>query len=497
MISLQRAAREFGLREGCDLVDYLLVGLPIFRLTVEAITLRRQDLPTIQEFILRSVQLGEVDAAGIANLLGLTESVIDEAIQTLLLDGLLSEVSSLGGMTGAFEVTDLGTERLVNGLTTPQDETLVFDYDGICRKPVRLVDEQIWAAKHLRTEGGLQIQPANAEPPDLSSLSLSDIGKVVRRISGKEFGKQILGLRRLLRSQMMFRPAVGLMFRNRSSQEFELAFVVEDALSEQHEIEFARNGGVKKPGFVRGNWDEDISRLKSWLGASLWSKISDEVAQQHQLRLQRAKREHADLLAQHERQRRSRKKLANVDLKSLAGAESDVSLLEGNLNSVELRFAAPNEQSEILSKAFEDPTALLKISTDDVDSTGVSRPTMGRIVDLVNSGVRVEIETDHPIEATPKGEAGSFEPTVELWSTAQMKRHLHLAKRDALLEGLSVLIQDRDVVMVTTRSLLKGRPKPLGFRPKPALLSKNPDIVASIGELLDKCNDRTGGTVVG
>jgi len=484
MMSPHRAASEFGLKEGCDLVDYLLVGLPIFRMTVEAITLRRQDLPTIHEFILRSVEVGESRRPDIARLLGLGLTVVEEATKLLLLDGLLNEVSATAEAGASLEVTDVGRERLATGLSFPQDETLVFDYDAICREPVRLADDQVWSAKKLKEEGGLQIRAVEPEPPLLSSFSTTDLSRVIRRISGNEFGKQILALRRLLRSSMMFRPAVGLMFRNRASQEFELAFVLGDALSEQHEIEFARHGGVKKPGFVKGDWDEDSRRLKSWLGPQLWSKISDEVAQHHQVKLQLAKRHRNDLLAQHDRQHRARKKLAAIELKSLAAAESDVTAVRQALASVELRSVAPTEQAEILARSLEGTQNRLQISTEDIDSTGVTKAFVGRISNLVDNKIDVEIETDRLIEAVPRGETGAFEPTVELWSTAQMRHGLSLRQRSAHMAGITVLIQDLDRALITTRSILRARTKPPGFRPMPGFLSEDPQTVAMIRDRL-------------
>ncbi|ARO32410.1 hypothetical protein NXC12_PD00136 (plasmid) [Rhizobium etli] len=108
-------------------------------------------------------------------------------------------------------------------------------------------------SKEARQDGTVLVPPSTLDPTDLPTLPLNTLGQVVRRIGVKEFAKQILGLRRTLRHQMMFRPATGLLFRNRLSGDLELGLVVDDKLSEHHEIEFSRTGGLKKAGFIKGS----------------------------------------------------------------------------------------------------------------------------------------------------------------------------------------------------------------------------------------------------
>ena len=81
------AARKFQFREGFHLVDYGEVGLPIFRLTLEAITMSPRFMPTIQEFALRCLDLGETHEVDVANMLGLKLDVVVSAMNVLISDG--------------------------------------------------------------------------------------------------------------------------------------------------------------------------------------------------------------------------------------------------------------------------------------------------------------------------------------------------------------------------------------------------------------------------
>jgi hypothetical protein len=58
-VTPELVARKYQFREGVRLVDYGEVGLPIFRLTLEAVTMAHRSMPTIQEFAMRCLSLGE------------------------------------------------------------------------------------------------------------------------------------------------------------------------------------------------------------------------------------------------------------------------------------------------------------------------------------------------------------------------------------------------------------------------------------------------------
>ncbi|MBY5487104.1 hypothetical protein E0H36_25760 [Rhizobium leguminosarum bv. viciae] len=482
MISFQRAVREFGHRSGYDLVDVKRCGLPVFRLTVEAITLRRQTLPTIQEFILKSLLVGEDTSSGAAALLGLEIKLVEENISRMTMDQMISEVAETIGQP-RFQVTELGKERLLHGQNKPHDETLVFDFDALCNSPVKLSGGQIETAKQLRQDQAVLLQPPSLDPPNLQSLPLHTIGQAVRRISGKEFDKQILGLRRILRSQMMFRPAIGLLFRSRASGDVELGLVVDDKLSETHEIEFSRAGGIKKTGFVRGSWANDCSRIRTWIGDYLWSKVADEQAETLLLKLNHFTKDRIDLIEKHERKRRGRSKLRAQDLRSVEDLDREVLSVRQQLDAIPLRFTSTLEVDALLREALENSERELVISIDGFDALGMSRQIVHQISNLVET-VKVEIETDDLIHPEPTGAKGEFEPSVQLWSLASLQRRLNLSQRASSMSGLSIIVRDRSSALITTRSLFKspdGRPT---FRIQTAYVTKDPIVITAIVQKL-------------
>ena len=92
-MSPEEVARAHQFREGFTLVDYGEVGLPVFRLTIEAITTTQRTLPTIHEFVMRCLSLGESREETIARMLGLRPEVVVGAVNALVAEGLVARQS--------------------------------------------------------------------------------------------------------------------------------------------------------------------------------------------------------------------------------------------------------------------------------------------------------------------------------------------------------------------------------------------------------------------
>lgn len=482
MMSSQRAVREFGLRPGFDLVDVKKCGLPIFRLTVEAITLRRQNLPTIQEFILKTLMIEDAAPSEIASILGLAARHVEENLTRLLFEQLVSETPDPLSKI-RYRLTEFGKERLESGQSRPQDETLVFDYDLLFQSTVKLTDAQVEGAKEARLNGTLLLPATTLDPPPLQTLPLNTLGQVVRRIGGKEFQKQILGLRRILRHQMMFRPATGLLFRNRLTGDLELGLVVDDKLSERHEIEFSRTGALKKAGFIKGSWSEDSGRIKTFLGPNAWSKAADEQAETIQRKLKDLGQERAELVEMHERQRRSRDKLKSHNLQTVEDLDRQIAASSTQLSGLALRAVSPSELTVLMRDAFEHTENELVFSIDAVDQEGMTRQLVSQLGKLADRAV-VEIMTNTPIDPLPVGEKGKFEPGVQLWSMANVNRRLTLTQRGSELQGLSVVVRDHKLAIIGAGPLLTPVGRRPHFRVQTAYVTNDPGIVELVREKL-------------
>lgn len=250
-MSPEDIARLHQFREGFELIDYGEVGLPIFRLTLDAVTLAQRRIPTIQEFAMRcaSVEIGSPDA--IAATLGLKVDVVEASISALV-DAGYANFQSGGDGSREITLTEVGEARLKDAIEeTPQDETLVIDYDGILRIPIRLPAENVVRAGDLKGYGAVEIRPYPAEAPAIGELSIADVVQVVRRPGGDNFRRTVLALKRIGRRSNFFREAVALVYAAEKGNEIQIAFALGENVSDAHERMYSLNGGPRKMGFVK------------------------------------------------------------------------------------------------------------------------------------------------------------------------------------------------------------------------------------------------------
>ena len=131
-MSAEDVARRFERRAGYELIDYATVALPLYRLTVDVVTMAHREIPPIKEFVMRSIAVGLGTSQEVAGFLGLDQATVEATF-----DQLHSErYVSVDGDGGGTLLLDRGRDRLAKAReSSPQDEMLVFLYDRLPRKP--------------------------------------------------------------------------------------------------------------------------------------------------------------------------------------------------------------------------------------------------------------------------------------------------------------------------------------------------------------------------
>jgi len=69
-------ARRFEQRQGYELIDYAEVALPLYRLSIDAVTMLHREIPPIKEFVMRSIEAGLDDSKVVSGFLGLDEATV-------------------------------------------------------------------------------------------------------------------------------------------------------------------------------------------------------------------------------------------------------------------------------------------------------------------------------------------------------------------------------------------------------------------------------------
>lgn len=486
-MSPEEAARTYQFRDGFELVDYAEVGLPIFRLTIESITLAQRVLPTIHEFSMRSLGLGEGTSDDVARTLGLKGDVISAALASLVDEALITRVPNGLGET-LFRLTDAGENRLHELVQeVPQEETIVIDYDATRRTPVRLAGDEVLKGAELRGYGAIEIRPYPSEPPPVTDLSVLDVSKV-RRQYGDESRRTILALKRIARRGNLFREAVALVFAANKGREVQIAFAVGDRLSDPHEHAFAEHGGPKKMGFIKSvNATAWRRRLERFVGAELLKEMPEPEV------LASARKEEVDAFAEvsslapafSELRRRGQHGGEAAD--AFGAAQQRLLLAKHELNSFKVRPLACFEQSELLDEALARANQTLFISTVGIQPPILNGFRLRALDELADKGVSIRIETALNPPSTPRPD--QYDPFFELIRRAEARK-LELA---TVRRPFFFLIADGELAVISNRPFFGDSTRRTSFMRVEGLVTRDRRVIEHLESIAWPRNDNAGG----
>jgi hypothetical protein len=473
------AARKYQFREGFDLVDYGEVGLPIFRLTLEAITMAPRVMPTIQEFAMRCLALGETHESDVANMLGLKLDAVVGAMNVLISDGYVARQPSSDG-PDIFHLTEAGELRLGSDrLEMPQEEMIVVDYDGIRRVPLRLTGESVVRPTQLQGTGAVQIRPYPAEPPGVDDLAIPDISKVIRRRRNEDFRRTVLSLKRVVRRNSLFREGVALVYAAEKSDEVQVAFVIDGKLADAYELAFAQHGGPRKMGFVRAIADTDLSKkLEKMVGRSMYRSMPDRDA------IRSARKKEVDSLVEVDSVRRAAAGLQprgpNPVAAALVAAEERQEIAKHEMDAFEVRPLSCYEQFELLDEALKVARKSLVITSAGIQPSIVTGARLREMDLLIGEGVQIEIESYLAPQIEPRT-GGRYDPLSEF---ARRAAKGGLTIRKGRTQDFFFLVQDDELAVISTRPFLGEVSRRTGFMRVQGLVTRKPAFVEEIRSIV-------------
>jgi hypothetical protein len=478
-VTPELAARKYQFREGFHLVDYGEVGLPIFRLTLEAITMAPRFMPTIQEFAMRCLALGETHETDVANMLGLKIDVVIGAMNALISDGYVTREPSSDG-ADTFHLTEAGQLRLSSDrLEVPQEEMIVVDYDGIRRMPLRLTGENVVRPALLSGTGAVQIRPYPAEAPGVGDLAIPDISKVIRRQRSEDFRRTVLALKRVVRRNNLFREGVALVYAADKSDEVQVAFVIDDKLSNAYELAFAQHGGPRKMGFVRAISDADLSKkLEKMVGRPMYRSMPDREA------MTAARKSEVESLVEVDSVRKAAVGLPprgpNPVAAALAAAEERLHVARQEMDAIEVRPLACYEQNELLDEALKAARKSLIITSAGIQPSIVNAARLREIDLLIGERVQIEIESYLSPQTEPRS-GGRYDPLSEL---AKRAAKGGLSIRKGRTQDFFFLVQDDELAVISTRPFFGEVSRRTGFMRVRGLVTRKPAFVEEIRSIV-------------
>jgi hypothetical protein len=432
---------------------------------------------------MRCLSLGETRESGIARMLGLNLDVVEGAMNVLVTDGLASRIVAADGLN-TFRLTEVGEERLAQELVeVVREESLVVDYDGIRRTPIRLAGENVVRAAELRSAGAVEIRPYPAEPPSVGELAIPEVSRAIRREGRDDFNRTVLGLRRVIRRNNVFRDAVALIYAPFKGEDIQVGFAIGGKLSESHERAFAWHGGPKKMGFVRTvAGDQPRRRLDRLLGRDT---VRDCVPDEQ---LVAVRQEEAAALAEAQAVRPAAASAGRSSgpARALSAAEERLAVARHALMRMPLRPLSCYEQDDLLFEALNQAKRQLLVTSAGLQPTLLNGYVLREVDRLVSGGVSQTFTSYLVPQLEPRG-GDRYDPLSELTKRASAGR---LRLEQAARGEFYFLVQDDRLAVVSTRPFFGDVVRRSGFSRVAGYVGRQPRMVEQIRTLAERSSAR-------
>ncbi|MCY7275658.1 MAG: phospholipase D-like domain-containing protein [Phormidesmis sp. CAN_BIN44] len=395
---LDELARRYNNRAGFDLVSCRDVGLPVYRITVRAITQIKKKLPPIEEFILKAIIAGLTAEAEIAAFLGLESAIARDAMVNLRMSEDIDLLAPEGLQLQEWALTQRGQRTLREAKQiVPEERPFAINFDGLLRhvKWYGRFDSRLLRPRDLRDRGFLEIPPSKSKPPELGDLKLKDVDTVVRKAEStikqkREQERDFLALKAVDRRESFFVPAQALVYKSKSGDEVQVAFVVDGRLDADYEAAFARANSVKKLRILESLSESEPKKLAvDLLGWNYVSRVP--LAALESLKQEVSSAQSTSEMAQ--------KKLETVDADEqkeelrhqIEVAQKKIAELEQKIAEVPLDWLEVYDHRPRLDQALKDSQERLLIISPWITSASVNQDFVRQFEQLLRRNVKVYI----------------------------------------------------------------------------------------------------------
>ncbi len=175
--TLEEVARRYHDRPGFKLVDCKEVGLPVYRITVQALTLLHKAVPPIEEFVLKAVNARLSSEEDISAFLGLEQPVTNNALYTLRMSDDIDLVAPPGSQMQEWRLTKKGERTLCEAeVIVPEDKTFKIYFDGLLRRTLWYNVPELLRHRDVEI---MEIPPFPPSSPELEDLRLEEVDGII------------------------------------------------------------------------------------------------------------------------------------------------------------------------------------------------------------------------------------------------------------------------------------------------------------------------------
>jgi hypothetical protein len=474
----EEVARRYACRPGFRLADYAEVGLPVYRLTVQAYFLSRKHIPPVEEFILKAIEAGLDSADAIGGFLGLERLLIEDAMASLVQTDDLCLAAPADSVSQVLALTQKGKQTLREAkLVAPEERTTSVDFDGLLRRPIAY---QGWLLKprDLKEAGIKEIPPFPQKRPESGDLKVKEVGRILRQPgSPAELGRELLGIKAIERRELFFQPGLALVYRAKVADDVQVAFAIEGRLSTEHEEAFARANGPKKLGILQSlaastpGWAEsDVPAVNQAAGPPNEQEL--EEMKQAAAAAQAEFVEARQLVQQAESEEEKRRAEEKMDAasKRLTQANSAVA-------AIPVRGLDVHEHPPLLEQALHETKQRLLILSPWIRAKVVNRSFVRQLENLLKRNVKVFIGYGLGEDDTQMND-NDRRAEQDLQQLASQYPHFSFVRRPTGDLHSKVLISDRRFIITTSFNWLSFRGDPnRTFRDEQGMFVGIPEVV--------------------
>lgn len=482
-------------RSGFHLADYAEVGLPIYTVNVQALTLAHRRLPPIEEFILKCLAFNISSTEEMKRFLGLEEEVIKSALVILAQTESIALTAQRGKQ--AWVLTSKGRTTLEAAeLVSPEQRSFSIHFDALTRKPSLYRFQKPLKHKELTDEGLKEIEQIPPRRPQANEITPLGIERILKTMpANSDQRRDVLAVRSFENIKKFYIRALALFFRSNDGQEIQMAFVIDGKLSQEHELAFAGSEGFRRlsiASLVDPEEKKELEAVKA--GAQHWTPPT-EVAEQLEASTEKAEVQVAEATqaleaAEGEKERQELRA-------KLVAAEQEVMQLREESKRLEVRNLYVADHPPLLHDALQNAKSRLMIISPWIKRKVVNEGFVTDLEHLLTNGVRVYIGygiRDRPTENAPTQDVAAVEQLAALSSKYPNFWFKRLGNTHA-----KVLIKDEDFAAITSFNWLSFAGDPnRTFRDEQGILLRRTELIEQkFCELEPRFQVEDGAPIIG
>lgn len=465
------ALKYSGDRPGLDLVTYFEVGLPFFRLGLTCTLIENRSIPPIEEFVLKTMDVGLTSAKDIAGFLGLDERLLVASLSQLHVDGLIRTVAKEN-----YALTPHGKMVLEDCVTMAAFQDSIYaDYDGLTHETLFLSETDLVTPKDLKIRGIPEWPSFPADPPGVESIDLHGIrASWEKNDYHRKYGKEIISVDDITGKRFRaYLVAIALVFQSPDpSERPQIAFAIDGQLSPAHEKAFAEARGVRKEAMLKSleqSCDSEANRLlgaqaKQALDASVIEAVRDEQEAQSQL----------DSILRRTRSSEVNKSTTGELRIQIEDLKMKLAEAKERVESFTARRVPVHEHRKLLRQAIETAKEQILIVSPWIRAAVIDREFVNLLKVALKRGVKIII-------AYGIGIRNDDSDAIAIKALEGLRSHGEILLVRLGNTHAKVLIKDRDWVVITSFNWLSFRGDPhRPIRDERGFYCSNPNEVSGV-----------------